>query len=251
MSRSTSNNMWRLHEADTGDAGDDRAREALRLAELGLLTAGLLHELRQPVFALKALAQLAEAQPARAGEFLDHALVQVQTLETLIEGYADFSRRPADRREIFELAAPVQSALVVLGHRAGQARVALEVELGAPVAVCASFLAVQQAIVNLGQNAIDALRGQPEGRVRITSVPDARGAVLRVEDNGPGLPEAIRAHLFEPFHTTKPTGTGLGMAIARSAAEAAGGTLWLANRADRRGALATLRLPLVEVAKDD
>jgi two-component system C4-dicarboxylate transport sensor histidine kinase DctB len=227
MASSTSNSTWRSHEDGGGLTDDDRGREAHRLAELGLLTAGLLHELRQPVFALKALAQIAESQPARAGELLRQALAQADTLETLIEGYADFSRRPLDRREVFELAAPVRSAMAVLGHRAGQARVAVELDLGPGVAVRGSHLAVQQAVVNLGQNAIDALRGRAGGRLRIAAAADVGGARLRVEDNGPGLPAEIRAHLFQPFHTTKPTGTGLGLSISRDVLRASGGDLVL------------------------
>jgi two-component system C4-dicarboxylate transport sensor histidine kinase DctB len=203
--------------------------EIMRLAELGLLTAGLLHELRQPVFALKALAQLAEAQPAQASALLAQALAQATTLERLIEGYADFSRDPARRDEVFELAAPVHSAMVVLAHRACAARVRVEVDLGAPVAVRSSHLAVQQALVNLGQNAIDALRGQEAGRLRIAAAPDPRGAVLRIEDNGPGLPPDILAHLFEPFRTTQPAGTGLGLSISRDVLASSGAELQLVD----------------------
>lgn len=206
---------------------DAPSREALRLAELGLLTAGLIHELRQPVFALKALAQLAESHPARAAEYLGQALAQVRTLETLIEGYADFSRRPPEKREVFELGAPVRSAMVVLEHRASAAQVRVEVDLGPAVAVRSSLLAVQQAVVNLGQNAIDALRGQAEGRLRIAGTVGDAGGVLRIEDNGPGLPAYIREHLFQPFHTTKPAGTGLGLAISRDLLCASGGELRL------------------------
>lgn len=230
MSRSSSINTWRPREAEGClSDGSTPSREALRLAELGLLTAGLIHELRQPLFALKALAQLAETQPGRAGDYLGQALEQVRTLETLIEGYADFSRRPAEKREVFDLGAPVRSAMVVLEHRACAARVRVEVELGEAVAVRSSLLAVQQAVVNLGQNAIDALRGQPEGRLRIAGVPNTRGGLLRIEDNGPGLPESIRAHLFEPFHTTKPTGTGLGLSISRDLLAASGAELRLVD----------------------
>lgn len=229
-SPSTSNSTWTSdddQEVHVSGPLDASAHEALRLAELGLLTAGLIHELRQPVFALKALAQLAEGQPSRAPEYLAQVLAQVHTLEALIEGYADFSRRPFGDCEVFELAAPVRSALVVLEHRAIASQVRMHVDLGEAVAVRGSLLAVQQAIVNLGQNAIDALRGQVDGCLRITGVKAADGAIIRVEDNGPGLPLHIRAHLFEPFRTTKATGTGLGLSISRDLMGACGGELRL------------------------
>lgn len=229
-SRSSSSSTWIPH--DTPESGvsvalDARSHEALRLAELGLLTAGLIHELRQPVFALKALAQLAEGQPSRAPEYLANLMDQVRTLESLIEGYADFSRRPVGSCEVFEVAAPVRSALVVLEHRAIASQVRLQVDLGGPVAVRGSLLAVQQALVNLGQNAIDALQGQADGCVTITCIRRPDGVTIRVEDNGPGLPPHIRSHLFEPFHTTKATGTGLGLSISRELMATCGGELRL------------------------
>jgi two-component system C4-dicarboxylate transport sensor histidine kinase DctB len=231
MSPSISSSTWTHDEPEDGVSGplDAASNEALRLAELGLLTAGLIHELRQPVFALKALAQLAEGHPSRAPEYLAQVLAQVGTLESLIEGYADFSRRPVGSCEVFELAAPVRSALVVLEHRAIASQVRIRIELGEPVAVRGSLLAVQQALVNLGQNAIDALRGQADGCLRITAVRHPGGAAIRVEDNGPGLPPHIRSHLFEPFRTTKPTGTGLGLSISRDLMAACGGELRLAE----------------------
>lgn len=232
MSPSISGSTWTAHDDRVGRVSgplDSTSSEALRLAELGLLTAGLIHELRQPVFALKALAQLAEGHPSRAPEYLAQVLAQVHTLESLIEGYADFSRRPVGNCEVFELAAPVRSALVVLEHRAIASQVRVHIDLGEAVAVRGSLLAVQQAVVNLGQNAIDALRGQADGCLRITGVRVAGGAAIRVEDNGPGLPPHIRSHLFEPFRTTKPTGTGLGLSISRDLLAACGGELRLVD----------------------
>jgi C4-dicarboxylate-specific signal transduction histidine kinase len=201
--------------------------EARRLAELGLLTAGLIHELRQPVFAIKALAQLSSASPERAADLMRQVLEQAHTLETLLSGYGDFSRRPGDAAEVFDVGTPLRSALVILQHRAHASGVPIVVEADAPVAVRGSVLAVQQAIVNLGQNAIDALRGREGGRLLIAAGARDGGACVRVEDNGPGLPPPIRKHLFEPFWTTKPQGTGLGLSITRDLVVASGGQLRL------------------------
>ncbi|MFZ5482155.1 MAG: sensor histidine kinase [Myxococcota bacterium] len=205
--------------------------EARRLAELGLLTAGLIHELRQPIFAIKALAQLSGAAPDRAAELMGQVLEQVHTLEVLLSGYGDFSRRPGEAPEVFDVRAPLRSALAILEHRAHAAAVPLSLEADDAVAVRGSVLAVQQVVVNLGQNAIDALRGRADARVRIAAGARPGGAWVRVEDNGPGLPEAIRAHLFEPFWTTKPHGTGLGLSISRELVGASGGELRLVEAA--------------------
>lgn len=209
--------------------GCRRDFEARRLAELGLLTAGLIHELRQPVFALKALGQLAEQQPERAPAFVAQMLDQVRTLEELIAGYGDFSRRPGRHDEVFDLRTPIRSALVILEHRAHAAQVPMVVDVDLSVAVRGSMLGVQQALVNLGQNALDALRGREDAVLHIRSGRRGDEACVWVEDNGPGLPSQIRAHLFEPFWTTKPSGTGLGLSISRDLVAAAGGALRLVD----------------------
>lgn len=196
--------------------------EARRLAELGLMAAGLIHELRQPLFALKALAQMAQSDPQRTAGHLSGILAQVGTLEELLAGYGDFSRRSAGTDEVFDVRAPIRSARVILEHRAASAGVSLLMDDGVGAAVRGSLLAVQQAVVNLGQNAIDAVRGRDGGRVYVVG---EGGGVVRVEDNGPGLPAIIREHLYEPFHTTKANGTGLGLALTRDLVVGSGGTL--------------------------
>ncbi len=235
MSTSRSINMWSSPGVEDETAPAElRAPagpipEALRLAALGLHTAGLIHELRQPVFALKALAQLAESQPARAAEYLTPMLEQVRTLEALLGGYSDFSRRPTALRDVFDLRTPIKSAMAVLSHRAVAAKVRVEVELPVGVAVRGSLLAVQQAVVNLGQNALDALQDQPGALLRIVASAHGRGGVIRIADNGPGLPAAIRERLFEPFQTTKPFGTGLGLSLSRDILVASGADLRLSD----------------------
>jgi len=217
---------------------DPDSAEARRLAELGLLTAGLIHELRQPLFGIKALAQLLEMQPERLATYLPQLLGQVEHMETLLRGYSDFSRRPGPP-EVFDVQAAVRSAQVILEHRARQRGVRLEVVAEPGALVRGSMLAVQQVLVNLGENALDAVRGRAGGGVRVLLRQDTE-VILRVEDDGPGIPEPIRATLFEPFRTTKTTGTGLGLSISRDLVNSLGGTLVLV---DGPGTIWEVRLP--------
>lgn len=206
-----------------------------RLAELGLHAASLVHELRQPLAAVKALAEMVEAGGGPSTALATALLEQVRTIDALIESYADFSRRPRDDDELFDVRLPVRSAALLLERTARSARVRWSVDEGEAVLVRGSRLAVQQALVNLGKNAIDALRTGVGTEVRITWVAEADRVRLRVEDDGPGLPDEVRARLFEPFQTTKVDGTGLGLylsreALVRSGAELrlleGGGTRW-------------------------
>jgi len=133
-------------------------------------------------------------------------------MEILLQGYGDFSRRPTDGLDYFDVQTPIQSALVILERRAKKADVQLVVALQ-PMMVRGSMLAIQQAVVNLAQNAIDAVQGLPNATVWIR-VQAGTPATVEIQDNGPGLPEQIQRHLFEPFHTTKQQGTGLGLKLS-------------------------------------
>ncbi len=201
-----------------------------RLTELGLHAASLLHELRQPLFAAKALAQLAEHQPERAAALLPQILDQIGTLERLVDAHAGLGRPILPVSEVFDVRAAIDAAMVVLARRAALAGVSVAVEAAEPLPVRGSALGVQQALVNLVQNAIEAVAGAADGRVRLRAGrgagPDARVHLL-VEDNGPGVAVDVRATLFQPFRTTKPGGTGLGLTISRDAVAALGGELRL------------------------
>ncbi|MSQ03260.1 MAG: hypothetical protein EXR71_15440 [Myxococcales bacterium] len=194
-----------------------------RLAELGQHAAMLVHQLRQPLFTIRGLVQLAESDPARAALHLATAQGQLDVMESLVDGWADFSRRPGQADERFDIRAPVESALVLLRHRGHSLGVAVESELGPGLVVRSSLLGVQQAVVNLGQNALEALDGQPQARLSLR----VDGAAIVVEDNGPGLPRTVHEDLFRPFVTTKAKGTGLGLVIARTLLEGCGGHLHL------------------------
>ena len=194
-----------------------------RLAELGHQAAVLVHQVRQPLFAIKGLMQLAEADPARAASHLATARGQIDILEALVAGWADFSRRPGRIDEVFDIRAPVESALVLLRHRGNALGIEVTADLGPGAVVVGSLLGAQQALVNLGQNALEAVEGAAGGRLSLV----VEGTAVVVADNGPGLPDSVKSQLFEPFLTTKQRGTGLGLAIARALVQGAGGDLRL------------------------
>jgi C4-dicarboxylate-specific signal transduction histidine kinase len=99
-----------------------------------------------------------------------------------------------------------------------------------------------QVLVNLLQNAYDAVRDRAHARVSIRAEVSGEYALVLIEDDGPGIAEDVRARLFEPFATNKPQGTGLGLYTSFMLARAMGGDLWLDPRPEG-GTVATLRLP--------
>lgn len=224
---------------------EQEARQRLaRLAELGLITATLAHEQRQPLFAIKAIAQLLERQvDESAGALLSQLLGQVEHLERLVDGVGLYARAPDGEVQPLDLGSSVRAAVALMQHRGQRRGVTLSVDLatGLPAGK-ADATAVMQILVNLLQNALDA---SPKGAaVQVSAVRDGGQLVVHVRDQGEGISEGLRERVFEPFFTTKPAGqgTGLGLSISRELAAASGGELELLP-ADP-GTRAVLTLPL-------
>lgn len=191
------------------------------------MSASLVHELRQPLFAARALAQLAQAavRPDQVAGHLDGVLAQLATLDLLLRAYSELSRSPLAAAERFDAWQAIDSALVVVGAAARAARVPIRVSGDRGLWVTAPALAVQQILVNLVQNAVEALATTERAEVTVTT--SASPPRVRVSDNGPGVAPAIRQRLFEPFRTTKASGTGLGLVLSRDLARGFGGDLVL------------------------
>ncbi len=217
---------------------EDQLQVAL-LAELGVATSALVHELRQPMFSISAIAQL--LLPKLDGveaERVRELLTQARYAERLLEHYASFGRTDGPD-VVLDLNDAVRAALEMVGHRARRQGVAVVVDLGpGTVLLRARRVAVTQVVVNLVNNALDAVEGLATRRVEVRTRKDDGLVRLLVVDTGPGLAADIRDQAFEPFVTTKPAGrgTGLGLAITRDLIEEAGGSVaLLAGSSDGQG----------------
>lgn len=229
------------------DAGSEMWARVARMAELGVMTAALLHELRQPLFVIKSIAELTGIKHAETvGPRMREMLEQVEHIEDLIGHYGGLGR--GDEPDVeYDLHAAVTQAVAMLGRRArGADATVTQVLAEEPAILRGRLSAARQIVTNLLQNAIDAVDGQEVREVCLTTTVTPRALVLRVDDTGPGVPEAMVATIFEPFVTTKPMGkgTGLGLFITRMVAEQAGGSLEV-GWSDLGGARFTVTLPRV------
>ncbi|MBK7827107.1 HAMP domain-containing sensor histidine kinase [Nannocystis sp.] len=200
--------------------------ERRHLAALGELSAVLAHEIRNPLASLKGHAQLLEEQladdprrHAKAHRVVDEAV----RLEHLTNSLLDFTR--ADR-----LATGVASPAEV-ARRAAEltdpARVVVDVA-GAPERWSFDAMRIEQALVNLLRNALQA--SAPPAEVELKVVDDGDGLRFTVADRGPGVPSEMRPRLFEPFVTGRAEGTGLGLAVVRRVVELHGGKVTIERR---------------------
>jgi two-component system, chemotaxis family, CheB/CheR fusion protein len=249
-----------LRESEARKYGEEQVRQrqaelshALRISTVGELASGLAHELNQP---LSAIANGVEAcaRYVRSGQadsdkllaLLDDASAEALRAGSIVEHLRGFIEKgkpqfePADLREI------ARNIPRLLGREIQQEHIALGLDLHPrPLPIYADAIQIEQIIVNLMQNAIDALRETAGDRREIElRVWAAKGmAEVAVRDSGAGVSAAAAERMFEPFFTTKAHGLGMGLAISRSIIEAHEGRIWVEGPGDG-GSGTTVRFTL-------
>jgi two-component system sensor histidine kinase HupT/HoxJ len=247
-----------------------------KMASLGRLVAGVAHELNNPISFVLGNVVVLKKYAKRVGEYL--AAVEsgmpaaereklrqelrieriVADMPSLIEGTVEgaertrdivdglkrFSAVDRDERERFDLV-PVIERAVNWVTKAGSDRFRVDMQVPAPLFVVGSPGQLQQVVMNLVQNAVDASAGAAEAGLEVTASGDDEWAVIDFRDHGPGISAENLGRIFDPFFTTKPVGkgTGLGLAISYGIVERHGGKLSAFNHAEG-GAVFTLVLPL-------
>jgi two-component system, LuxR family, sensor kinase FixL len=231
---------------------------ASRLSTLGELTASIAHEINQPLFAIMASGEAALS-------WLSHSepdLSEIQMLSSRIVADAQRAAEVIDRirativrkePEPIRMAANdlVEDVRLFLDPEFRRQMIDVVVDLGSdPIEIVADRIQMQQVIVNLAMNAVQAMSVMQAGSRKLVfrTCATATSAVIEVEDTGPGIPAGHMVSVFETFFTTKPSGTGMGLTICRSIVESYGGHIRAANAAGGRGAIFSIELPLCKSA---
>jgi two-component system, NtrC family, sensor histidine kinase HydH len=232
------------------------ARRSERLAALGQLSAGLAHEIRNPLGVIKGsaemLTQKLQASDELARELAGYISTEVNRLSALVTEFLDFARPLHAQPQPADLTALLDRVLqIVAGRFAGKPGPAVRVERhyasGLPLVPLDESLC-EQAFLNLVQNAYEAMDdrgGVLRVEVQLATKHDRDGVELRLADTGPGVPEELREEIFNPFVTTKKTGVGLGLSIVSKIVDGHGGSIRVEN-APEGGAVFTLFFPLEE-----
>jgi signal transduction histidine kinase len=218
------------------------------LAAMGRMTAGIAHEIRNPLGIISGTAQHLERRLQAAGvedETVGYIQEEVARLDRILTGYLAFGSDAAVQKESLELARTVTRTVKLVAEEFAAAGVTIEPPvIDGHCRVKGDPHRLQQVLLNLLLNARDAM---PEGgRIEIALQPDGSQAVLTVTDEGAGLQGWTEEKLFSPFWTSKEKGSGLGLSVARRVVENLDGSLQLRDRRERAGAVAELRLPLEE-----
>jgi signal transduction histidine kinase len=235
-----------IHAESTGARQRDlRLLRAEQMMALGQVAAGVAHELRNPLTAIKGLVQVNRREAEAGGIPADDLTVieqEIRRMERTLQTFLDFARPPRPQRRRTDLSDLVERVFALVGGRARKQGVRLTaLRPGGPVWADVDRDQIQQLLLNLVLNALDAMpRG---GEVEAELRPAAGGPVeLFVRDTGPGVDAEVLPKVFETFVSTKETGVGLGLPVSRRIAEEHGGSLAAFNL-PQRGACFVLRLP--------
>jgi nitrogen fixation/metabolism regulation signal transduction histidine kinase len=233
---------------------------AQRDAAWGEVARRLAHEIKNPLTPIQLSAErlrhkYLKAMPEKDAEVLDratHTIVQqVEAMKSMVNDFSEYARPP--QMEVRPLYLDRLIEEVVDLYRGNKA-IHFSIELGAERSrVEADTLRIRQVVHNLVKNAIEAMEGQKQARVKVVTQivnrDDHPYYEMRVRDNGPGFNESMVQHLFEPYVTSKPKGTGLGLAIVKKIVEEHGGIIW-AESCDN-GACVVMQLPtLVDLEEE-
>lgn len=230
------------------DAGEEVA-QSQRLATMGKLVASISHELNNPLMGALNYVQYVRKQLAdeRLDAWLDRAESEISRAADVVHSLLAFGRKAEERRQPVVLA-PLVGEVLELARPALAKVGATAIERVAPdlPTISAQPKMLRQVLLNLVLNAADAVSERPQREILISSAISGDHINLIVEDSGPGVPQAIRGRIFEPFFSTKPRerSTGLGLAVARRLIEGSGGNL--EYREGALGARFVIELPVAD-----
>jgi len=213
-------------------------RRAEQLAALGSVAAGISHEIRNPIAGVRTAIEVLRTEDDRVEpdgrDLYDRILSELDRINRTVGNLLRLARPPKACRMPGQLEEIALHAVDLVRPQLARQGIALKLNVAGPIPkLDLDSDMMMQMIINLVRNSAQAIRKDGKVNVVVSGFPDEGGAILTVEDDGPGIPEGALDQVFEPFFTTKETGTGLGLPICRQIAELHGGTVTLESRRDR------------------
>ncbi len=232
--------------AELEEQGRQLAR-AERLAEVGLLAAGVAHEINNPLAIIRGNAELLQMSLPDAAddqEEVEVILRQAARIERIVGQLRSFSRSRGSRPEPLELAPLLDEIVEQIGHQSPLHGVTLERRYQAGIILHADGDQLRQVFTNLILNALQAMNGSGTLTFETELAGNDNNCLIRILDTGSGLAADAAERLFTPFYTTKSQGTGLGLSVSYGIIREHGGRIEAANRSDGPGAVFTVTMPL-------
>ncbi|MER2605796.1 MAG: PhnD/SsuA/transferrin family substrate-binding protein [Siculibacillus sp.] len=230
----------------------ERMEHTVRLSLMGEMASSLAHEINQPLAAILSYARGCERRldagidPDGVREGVRRIALQAERAGSMVRRMRDFVRKTPSRQLPIDPAEIIADALALFEPTAAARGITVEADLTGPLPIVrADRLQIEEVLLNLLQNALEAVAGRPDPEIVVSARALAHVVRIAVTDNGPGVAPEVRETLFDAFFTTKPEGLGLGLSLSRTIVEAHGGRLDLDT--DTPGATTFwFRLPLIE-----
>ncbi len=229
--------------------------EAEKLAAVGRLSAGLAHEIGNPLGIIQGYVELlqhADISPEDKQQFGARALSELDRINRLIRQLLDFARSTPQPFEKFSLNSVLAELQEMLGTQYSQSKIEFLVEIEDDCVIEGDRDGIKQVLLNCLLNAADSIglcTHNQGGRIQITVTlakdrATTRNTLIRIEDSGVGIRDDQQAYLFEPFYSTKDSqkGTGLGLSVSHSIIERHGGKMWIEGE-EGRGAIVSIEIP--------
>ena len=225
---------------------DHLAIQADKLSSLGRMAAGIAHEINNPLagillYSSNMIKKVPETGPLKKGlEVIIHETIRCRGI---IQDLLEFAREREPAKALGDLNGVINKALNILANEFHLHRVSVEKRLAEDLpSILLDANQMEQVFINFLMNATEAIQGQGSISVRSFKDPDNKGVVVEIEDSGMGIPQEHMERIFEPFFSTKPKGTGLGLAVNYGIVQKHGGQIQVASQPGR-GTTMTIWLP--------
>ncbi len=239
-----------LRDAETVRKIEDELEVSRRLAAIGRLTSGVAHEVKNPINAivvhLEVLRQKLQELPPDTKRHMDIITNEIRRLDRVVQTLVEFYRPVELHRAEFDLNRLVDDVVMLARLEAASHGHKVDIKLAPrPVTVRADYDMLKQALLNIVINGLQAMQDQPSGSLTIsTAATHDRMGVIRVRDEGQGIPPEIQDKIYNLYFTTKPTGSGIGLAMTYRILQLHSGSLHF--KTSERGTEFTMELPLAD-----
>lgn len=210
---------------------EEKLIQSAKLASLGEMSAGIAHEISNPLTIISGSVNLlhkAVNDPEKFSAKIKSIQKAIGRINKIVNGLRKYSRASEGKEfSKYSLSEIVRESILLTQGKSKRNDVSVTYNLTTESLIYCDEVAIEQVIINLIDNALDAAKGRDHRWVKIETFVEAESVGLRVSDSGPGIPEAMQNKLFDPFFTTKPVGegTGLGLSITKGILEEHGATI--------------------------